>query len=253
MHHNKGKGTNFITAEKYFLQQNALARKSLRLYLREKDAESLHQFRVAIKKIKAVLVMLDKLNALKDLKENYSPYKLIFRYAGSIREQLLQRESAYPLKKSDPKIIAKLNRDLKRAAPVFLKSASHVLPGTLKSFQKLDQQDITPYCKDLLHKLKSKWRKVGNNQGMHKFRKALKQLLYCTHLLKNKERLKILSHKKYELIDELQDLIGQWHDNALLLEKIKKEEIQVDSKFIGTIKNETADMLTQIKEMGNKL
>ena len=110
-----------------------------------------------------------------------------------------------------------------------------------------------PYCKNLLHKLKSKWRKVSNNKDIHKFRKELKQLLYCTHLLGKNEREKILSNKKLGLIDTLQDLVGHWHDNVLLLKKIKKEEITVNSKFISSTENETRKMLGRIIEMGNKL
>ena len=250
---NKGKEENSISAEQYFVIQNTLAEKSLRLSLKEKDAESLHQFRVSIKKIKAVLVMLDKLEAGNDYGKTYAPYKLIFKCAGPIREQLLQRERACQLKEIDPKLIAKLNKDLQRATPAFLKSVSQGLPGIKNSLHKLDQQKIMPYCKNLLHKLKSKWRKVDNNKDIHKFRKELKQLLYCTHLLGKNEREKILSNKKLGLIDTLQDLIGHWHDNVLLLKKIKKEEITVNSKFISSTENETRKMLGRIIEMGNKL
>ena len=246
-------------AEIYFLQQHGLCKKFLRAYVRKKDAEDLHQLRVAIKRVKAILAMLHELQAGFDFENNFKPYKNIFRQAGHIREELLHNNRIFSdarnrrVKTNHSRLLIKLNKELALSVSKELESIRDVLPTIQLSIHQLERGKIFPYCQKMFKQLEKKWKKADNKAGLHKFRKQLKQFLYCAHLLTEEERKELLSDKKHKHLDYLQDTIGQWHDNVLLLKKIKKDDLKVDKQFLETLKDETKNLMKAVRKSGDKL
>ena len=250
---------NPVSAEGYFLKQHKLCRPLLSVYTRKKEAEDLHQLRVSIKKIKAILLMLDKLEGNFGFDKTFAPYKILFKQLAPIRNEMLQAEKT----KNEPVStqqknkhrlrIAAYNKKLKQAAPGYLKSITEKLPETLQYLSKVKHKDIYPYCKKLLRKIKANWKDIKTDDELHKYRKQLKQLLYCSSLLTSKQKDKLLSSKEHKRIDKLQDEIGQWHDNILLLTEIEKGTFKVSPTFQQTIKKETELMIKEIRKKGDKL
>ena len=104
-------------AKEYYLAQHNLCRKHLRAYTKRKSAENLHQLRVAIKKMRAVLKMLSKLNSHFEYRPVFLPYKNIFMQAGAIREESLRIEKRKDnqdvgIKSNSSALIKKLNSNL---------------------------------------------------------------------------------------------------------------------------------------------
>jgi CHAD domain-containing protein len=257
MHGNRNR--NPVSAEGYFMEQHSLCLKSLRAYNRKSDGETLHRFRVAIKKVKAILLMLGKLHDDFDFEKSYVPYKKIFKHAGAIREEVLYRERICGdtrnkrTKYSNAPLITRLNKKLLLASPSFLKREQHVLPIIQLNLQQLKSKRIFLYCKKLLKKTELEWRKANKHSEFHEFRKHLKQLLYCTHLVGQKEKDQMFSAKEHERIDKLQDLIGQWHDNKLLLNRILKGKVKVSTHFLQSLQHETKELVKEVNNQGNKL
>jgi hypothetical protein len=254
----KQNDVSVLSAPEYFLQQHEACKKGLHSYKQKKDNDLLHKLRVAIKKGNAVLNMLYKLEPSFDYDKAYQPYKIIFKSAGLIREEILQRErlkdaSKNKVIKKPADVLKNLNQDFFKISSMQLKNADEALPEIKASLESVKHQKIKSYCKKLSQKLKSKWKKNSNEGEIHKFRKSLKQLLYCAHLLSEKERKKLISDKEHKRIDKLQDDIGQWHDNILLLNKISGEEIKVSVQFLQSIQDETKDLLKEIHRKGDKL
>jgi CHAD domain-containing protein len=214
---------------------------------------------VAVKKMRAVLWILHKLQDDFEFENSYAPYKKIFKQAGAIREELLYKEKIRSDgKKTQTKfdnspLINRLNKELVLATPAFFKSTTKALPPIQLNLHGLNKAKIFPYCKKLLKTTKRKWNKVNRHHEFHPFRKHLKQLLYSAHLLSAKQQAKLLSEKEHKRIDKLQDLIGQWHDNDLLLDKIGRGEIKVSARFLQSIRNETKGLAKMINNQGNKL
>jgi CHAD domain-containing protein len=250
---------NAVTAGEYFLQQQITCTDFLQPFTRKKDAEDLHKLRVAVKKIKAVLLMLSKLQAHFDFDKHYAPYKNIFRQLGPIREEILHAER---LKKDagnklvntgSSAIVAGFNKELSVLAQGYLKAIQEELPVIVACLHKLDREKIYPYCEKLLKRLKSKWKDIKKDKELHKYRKLLKQFLYCSNLLTPEEKSKLLLAKEYKQLDKLQDLIGAWHDNVLLMDKIENEGLKVSPQFLLSLRKETKSMKEKIYRRGNKL
>ena len=248
-----------VSAADYFVLQHRLFKRALNAYARKKNNDSLHQLRVAIKKMNALLILLHKLNPDFDYEAAYVPYKNIFKRAGFIREEILQSER---LKQGSENkqgkrvrvaILSKLNTELFRVSKAELVNAGKALPFIQSALGKLKQKEIIKYCEKLFAKVEAKWKNTTRNAEIHKFRKHLKQLLYCSHLLSQKQRDELISSKKHKRIDKLQEAIGQWHDNILLLNKISGEHVKVGSQFLQSIQDETKSMLKEIHQKGDKL
>ena len=188
----------------------------------------------------------------------YGPYKNFFKHLGPVRETLLQAQS---LKKEAGNVYIKSSRvkldrykkQLKLVIPVFSKAIKVTTPLITNALRKLDHQNMYPYCKKLHKRLPHQWKKIKTGEDLHKYRKRLKQLLYCSHLLNTKEKKKILSSKEHKHIDDLQDLIGTWHDNSLLVTQIEKEGLKVSDKFLHSLRQEIKSMIEKINRKGNKL
>ena len=259
MRANIRKASPSVSAAGYFVLQHRLLKRSLNQYALKKNNDSLHQLRVGIKKIEALLIMLYKLEPGFDYEATYKPYKNIFKSAGAIREAILQCDRLEQGSKNkrgknvQATMLSKLSQELLRVSKPELVNAEKDLTAIQSGLKKLKTKEIVSYCKKLLSKLEAKWKITTKNAEIHKFRKHLKQFLYCTHLLSQKQRDKIISPKKLKRVDKLQDIIGQWHDNILLLNKISVEEIKVNTHFLQSLQDETKHLLKEIHKKGRKL
>lgn len=248
-----------VSVNEYFLQQHSLCLKLLPAYNLKKNTADLHRLRVAIKKIKAILLMLKELQDNTGFDKSFTPYKNIFKQVGPIREELLQKDrlkqdTDYRSMKNKPFTqLPALHRKLKATTPLYLKKAKATLPPVTAALSKLEPKTIYPYCQNLLLDLKTGWKHNGNNKELHEYRKQLKQLLYCANLLTPHQKARLLSAKQFDRLDKLQDEIGRWHDNILLLARIKKDHLKVSPQFMGHLKNETKELHKRALLTGNKL
>ena len=250
---------NTITADEYFLEQQNVCYEFLRTYKRAKDAEDLHKLRVAIKKIRALLLMLNKLQAHFSFVKYYAPYKKVYRHFGSIREEILHAER---LKEDEggsnrnnlsEAIILKFNKELRIAAPGYLKAIREAPGDVIDALHKLDRDAIYPYCKKLHKRIKSKWNHIKSDDHLHKFRKLLKQFMYCSNLLTAREKGRLLSSKGYRHLDKLQDQIGRLHDNVLLLAQVEQKSFKVSAEFRRVLADDTKELRDEIQSAGDKL
>ena len=247
------------TAEEYFLQQHTVCCQLLRTCNFEKNSEDLHQLRVSIKKIKAILCLLNDLQADFKFKTCFAPYKNIFKHLAPIREEFLQIERLKndtgnrQIKSKRSARVSKLIKGFKNASSAYLKDIEIILPVILKHLRNLKYKTILPYCQKLLKHLKKQWKNIDNDDKLHRYRKQLKQLLYCSKLLTAKERSQLISAEKLKNIDMLQNIIGQWHDNILLLNRISKDDLAVSTPFYRSLQNETKGLEKNAHKKGGKL
>jgi CHAD domain-containing protein len=246
-------------AKEYFIEQHALCCKYLRAYSARKSAENLHQLRVAIKKLRALLHMLHKIDPAFEYRKVFLPYKNVFKQAGAIREESLHRDKIlkaienYEPPNASLRLIDKRNKELISAIPRHLKNISKVEPEIFDGFEKLERKKILPYCTRLFKHLANKWKKIESEEDLHKFRKRLKQFIYCSHLLSDNEKAGIATAKKYTALDELQDILGKWHDNVLLLNKLSDDKLKVSARFVFALKHQTHQLLIKARKKGDKI
>lgn len=191
------------------------------------EQEELHHFRVNVKKVKALIGLLESTGRYKRNHINHSPLKKIFKQAGKIRtayiELLLMKH--YSLKdeayyRTQQELINQWSEDfgnkLKRHSAILRKAKKKLLAGT----GNIRGKSIKRYVKSLLEKLSDLFSSNKDDNEYHKARMVLKNLLYTYELFPEKSKKKLKPDNAY--FDELQEAIGKWHDAAVALNRIAR-------------------------------
>ncbi len=232
----------------YFNTHSRSFRSELRRLNLKNAVDDVHALRVEIKRIRFLLLLLNRFVAGTLAKASYRPYKRVFRDLGELRglhmkDQLLQkyvpsaaantarariRQRALKLTKRlmdrKGKIIASLqvaDRQVKKQARGFLSIPAAQYVSNLKG--RIEKR-ITE------HTHRSHW---------HENRKVLKEVVYAKDISPALRRglSRALQVRK---IDQLQDLTGNWHD--LLLQR---EWFKVDTKFLLTLSHQSRIRATE--------
>ena len=193
----------------------------LRNYRRQGKPDALHQIRVDIKKIKAVLAAIN--GCLKGFKahKNFVPFRNIFRKAGNIREPdvLARMLSRYNL---DETVDELMPGNVKRSATAFKSDIPRFIEVVKKSTKKLvafskqvHHDDFSSYLVNKKKEVKSQLYPRPKIAMLHKVRKGIKEVVYLSGLEDNGNR------REEKFYDEIQDVIGRWHDKRVLLDLLK--------------------------------
>ncbi|MBC7777539.1 MAG: CHAD domain-containing protein [Phycisphaerae bacterium] len=191
-----------------------------------KNAESLHHFRIQVKKIKALLFFLQD---EKSKTEGLSSLRSIFKHAGQIRAAQINLGllKAYHVNDVSYKVeLEHIERDeierffaKRNAYTRIVKLAGKVLS---KKFQNVGDKHLVRLYRKQLKKLSRFFNQPGEPiEKWHETRKKIKNLLYLYRILP-----KSLVHKLHlndAYLDQLQEAIGKWHDIVLILELLKSE------------------------------
>ncbi len=212
----------------YFKVQAKAAMRELEKYFHDPQVETLHQFRVEIKKIRAVLFHLEEMPEGKSFKKIHQGVKKIFRKAGEIRE--LQLEIAWLEKHRKFNLLRlmqyesklrKLDKYFHRKIPFMLDTFKKVYKKTEHRLSMLTQQQTDQYISKkwqaVLHPLLSN---IGEIHW-HETRKGVKQLVYARHWISADTILQKKVISIFLSLDKLQNAIGNWHDLDLLATKIQ--------------------------------
>ena len=240
----------------FYIQQKEICLQCLSSYSGSK--EQLHRLRVAIKKIKAVFKLTNAVHKKFKYKKAFAPYRAVFKTAGPIREEQLLEEKLTALIKAGKAqrravIINRLNQKFRKQVSVDMDSINHEAGKTEKRLGALSHKKISVYCGSLFKKLRKGWPKLQTEKDYHEVRKELKQLQYCVQLLSKSERKGVISAKELLRLDELQETIGKWHDDILVLDKLSQSEEVVPDDFVTTLQEETRALRYAFLKTGNKL
>lgn len=207
----------------YAKKQKGSALHLLEHYNTASDEEVVHQLRVSLKKIKAVLNYLRTLHP-KKIKILRKKLQFVFQAAGSLREAQLR--SAWLKEKRFLFLIqyATLDQKIKEEEELFFaqkqdhsESLAFVYDELNKYLKKVDADALLQYALELKEQLEKQLQIVAKNDW-HELRKLIKQLLYAHHWLTEKDKLKVLTVEAYQKFDQLQENIGVWHDAVDLLQ-----------------------------------
>ena len=183
-----------------------------------------HAMRVVIKRMKALLDLLNKAEPRVHRKKYFDPFKAIFEQAAKIREPQVKLKLLAHYRNSS---IEKLKRELSRQiASEKLKFSKMMKVSLLKELQKstsrieryLDEADR----KSIAHYLDKKTKvvqKLGSDKnlkpnGVHELRKRIKEIYYLQKMLEKKGH-------RFARTDDFQELLGKWHDGRVLERGIK--------------------------------
>ncbi len=201
----------------YAEKQLQTARQMLETFTPGADEEIIHQLRVSLKKIKAILLFLSSLHPAK-AKQIRKKVQLIFHAAGSIREAQLQlqwlKKKRYLHLIESASLAQRIAEDeelfLQQKA-LFQKLLTSIREDVLKQIHKIKSSVVTEYAVQLKEELHEQVNHVVKDDW-HELRKLSKQLLYAHHWIGEQDKLKVMTVLSFHTIDQLQEQIGMWHD-----------------------------------------
>src|SRR5574337_777295 len=208
---------------KYARKQFGVLEKTLSEY-DGSDPDVLHDLRVAIKKIRALLHLADFSTGKKKLKKARKKLKEIFHEAGRLRDRDVLRDL---LKKNK---IDETWIDARKAKPVSAKEVllfMKLFRTNLQAVPKLDEK-VEDYLQHFNKKDEKEF--ISDRHGklianvtpvhlpdLHENRKILKEMMYVMDVKAKKKS----DYKKY---DDLQKRIGEWHDKEMLIDMLIKKK-----------------------------
>ncbi|MDP9046757.1 MAG: CHAD domain-containing protein [Bacteroidota bacterium] len=199
-------------------------------FLESGDQEELHQFRVQVKKLRAMLYLFEHTSRQYGLLKKFKPVRKIFKHAGQIRDAYtnLQLSSRYELKNeafeaSQQKIIEEEINAFRENAKKYIKSINNAYKQIKKQLPHIDNSLIVEFYKKQLEQVAASLELLKFNEEMHNNRKLIKILMYNRKLADKSLDGLLTFNAAY--FDQLQTNLGDWHDNVVAAELFASREV----------------------------
>ncbi len=235
--------------KKYTDKQFITLLEQLSLYELNADEEVLHRIRVALKKIKTIFHIISFCSKNFDAHKEFSPLKKIFKDAGNIREidvtEKLLKE--YNIKSNFESTNAgkreKLTSVFRKNIPVYKKFIFDVNIIAGKHFVRVSTGCFREFINLRKSELQGNVYPLLVESNLHKSRKIIKDIIYLSAL--SRWRKKNLN----PLYDEMQEVIGKWHDKIMLMCIIKENNYDPSGKVRRKLNLKTVSDLKNIESM----
>jgi CHAD domain-containing protein len=218
--------------------------------------EDIHQFRVSVKKIRSVAALLQGAKRMKKIKKSRIKLREIFQHAGRLRSIHVHIELLEQYGVIDEAHLQRLKNDLSAETAAFYQLHDKYVKVLTQS-----KNDFTKGAKDIslkdLRKIYLLYveeldifftNEAADEEQLHEKRKLIKQLLYLDQSLPKKHRKKIGLHT--EFLNELQELIGQWHDAVSTIEFLTGSET-ISQELLEHLKLQKTAMENEIWTKAN--
>ncbi len=207
----------------YFKDQWGEMTDHLKKFIESGEQEELHLFRVQVKKLRAMLELLDINSAKHLLQRDFKPVRKIFKRCGEIRNAFinLQYGQRFQFKNEDFFMnhlyeIEKGTNEVKELGKQYLKVIKSTYDDISDDLHQVGNKDIVEFYKAKLYSIASSLGNIQFNDELHATRKQIKTLMYNRKIAHDALDGKLQISNDY--LDKLQTLIGDWHDNVLALE-----------------------------------
>lgn len=217
-------------------------------FCKNKNAEALHQYRVAIKKLKALYKFLAYHDKDFDYDRQFKVHQKLFRLSGNIRDREMILETA---RKQDIDVLhttsvtsaqktVKVELRFCQQAPPYIEKLSR---KNAKSFAgSVQKKELRKYFLKGEKKIMRELNGVPPEKHLHIARKKLKQLLYLSKLDKK------FPAELSSVIKNLEKKIGEWHDKQILKETIRSFSSKSLLKKLNTAQQEDKKKIIQYKK-----
>lgn len=199
----------------YTLKRGNKLRSLIKRYKRSNDPEIAHQIRVEIKKIKAILRLIEYQHDKFDSHKAYKPYRTIFRACHTIRgPQVLDALSgkSHGSKIKANKSVAAFRKQL----PDFLKKVNKSNRKLFDEIRNVKSKTLSAYLSEKKVELRKKLYPKFQAIELHKTRKLVKEIMYL-------ESINTPKKKNQPFYADVALRIGDWHDRLMLIQHETKK------------------------------
>lgn len=203
--------------------------KHFKIFIKKQDDGSLHQLRVSIKRLVALVHFLEYCHPGPDVKQ-MKPLIKIFKLSGKLRDNrnahlfcdkfAIQRSV---LDKEDAKqkhIFKKLKAKHKRSGDLDLLKAE-----MKRQVVTVNAAQLKKYLAEIMQQVSVAFGKKMSAQKLHNTRKKMKELTYLCRLGHRGEK-EIINKSRFEMLVVLEDVIGDWHDINKFRVSLRAKEIR---------------------------
>jgi len=221
-------------AEKYLDHYFRHFLKNFDLARSEFDAEAIHQFRVSIKRIRAVFKAINKSYPGHPMPDDLlNPLREMFKAGGTARDLQVQLDLIRGLEKAEGATFA-LMKDLFRqqiedSADEFLFRSRYFGPDLLEQFpsgirqgmastegQGSMQERISGWMESRMEKLRHNRFKASDPYRLHRFRTRYKELSYVAEMVYESGLPHTLDKATFQEMKTMGQQLGKWHDHYQL-------------------------------------
>lgn len=193
----------------------------LRGFIKNGDQEQLHQFRVGIKKLRAVASLVESTADSDKLRQDLKLVKKTYQLSGKVRDSYLHMKLGTDVAASaeylaDQKLVLKkAARKLRNGRLGYLKALRRSEKKMLKHVEGPGNKKVNTFYDNEFHAIHLCLNSSNDMEALHGCRKRLKVLIYNLPLVK--PILKLSVNEDY--LQQVQTAIGDWHDNVLAAEQ----------------------------------
>lgn len=221
----------------------------LKEFKKSKDVETLHDIRVNVKRIKAILQLLKFSDSDFKAHKAFIPFRTIFRRAGEIRDPevhagLLLKFNVTGVKKlgSDKNSILTFIKDI-----AALKENARVQIKKIKSMaRKVSRKDLKKFLERQEKEIRSRLYPKPEMKEIHKVRKAMKSLVYLAEIDS------LIPKKTIAFYHKMEAAIGEFHDQQVVLGMLSDAPKGEDDTNRKIILRECRDSSERIKKLSQK-
>lgn len=219
------------------------------------DADQLHQMRVQVKKIRALLNQLTDAEDQKKTSRYLKKLKEIFKHAGKLRNVHVNLEVMDNLNIINEDFIAQQQEILANETSLLYAKHDEYVKSLKKAFKVFSKQFDDIRDKKVFRLFERQVNSLGKyfenewsfDAQLHEARKHIKELLYLHHALNEEQTQRFTLNTEY--LHDLQDMIGKWHDHLLTLE-LMNEQSPVPSEMVEQLNEQISQLEAEICTMG---
>lgn len=235
----------------YFSQRVKNLFNHLHDFERSGDDISLHDLRVEMKKLRAILIFLRTIYPNHKLKKASQKIRSVFQESGEIREyQLLQQwlvKNEFTSFDKDyfPKhVLGQLVNDFRAKTGDTKQVLKEVTDDIEKYIQATNPLLAEQYVVDLYVRITNFTGEQPAKIDWHGLRKLIKQWIYGVNRLGNDEVLRAEPDLSY--YDKLQEAFGNWHDAEVIHDSLYQKQIYLSN--VIAVQKDFARASTKIKQ-----
>lgn len=195
------------------------------------DEGTLHDLRVELKKLHALIKFLLSIYSKQSLKRASNSLKTVFHECGEIREQQLMHQW---LSKNQYHNLEKLYFPIKQLEKATKHFQSKTLENSLvikdaindvyKYVEATNQILAQHYVVDLHSHIEKLFEHQEGKDDWHEIRKYIKQWMYAINWLST--NISVVN-TEYSVLNKLQEVIGIWHDYEVIKESLFRKQIHL--------------------------
>jgi len=219
------------------------------------DQEQLHQFRLQVKKLRALLALIDACLPKSTLSKEFKPVKKIFAHCGIIREAYVNLLLSTKYKLENEDFIKQQVSDMERQISIlrdnqkrYLRTIKLVHRDIEDELAAINDDRINEYYKDQLEQIAIILARHQFDEGLHDCRKKIKILMYNRKIAANALEGNLTLNTAY--LDKLQDQLGNWHDAVVAIGLFSAPEINA-KPVVARIKRQNTKLRKSINELSD--